>query len=188
MGRTSSWACQRAVSRWVRSWAISFVVAAEREAIAVRAWRWQRIRPGGSFRHKFTGFLGQLALTTSRKIPNSPTHDTLVLAPTARGYPRTSSLCRIRDRSRIAQNVAGCRERGPYSVEILGGCGRTVFEGDQPVALGDPTGHARARQGNLIGIDVPRPQGDPGRVRGVRRWCAFHARSCFAVTMRGPYR
>ena len=134
-------------------------------------------------RKHFAGFLGQLALTyVEEDSEHDPADDALVFAPTARGYP--PDLIAVHDAEVdlvCAQNVARCRERGPYPVEIFWvDAGGQVFEGDQPVALGHPPQAMRALvQGNLIGIDVPRPQGDPGRVRGDAQAVRVpHRRGC----------
>jgi len=43
---------------------------------------------------------------------------------------------------------------------------RQVLEGDRPIPWHTPQGMGALVEGDLVGVDVPRPQGHPGRVSG----------------------
>lgn len=128
----------------------------------------------------FAVFLGKLALGHVEKYPEhaAPDH-ALTIAPAARGYPPdllTMHGAEV-DFER-AHNLARGRECRAHPVEVLWmDAGRKRLERDDPIARRyAPHAMGAFVHGDVVGIDVPRPQGDTGRV------------GCDAKVVSVPYR
>jgi hypothetical protein len=144
------------VSRWVRSRAISVVVVVERAEIAVSA------------DEHLAGFLGQLAPGHVEEDPEHyPADDALVVAPAASGHPPDLAAVQNAEVDFVStQDFPRRRESCPHPVEVLrmDACGQTL-KGDRSTS--HPPQRVRALvQGDLVGVDIPRPQRDARRIGG----------------------
>jgi hypothetical protein len=113
-------------------------------------------------------FLGKLALGYVEKDPEHAAADhALIIALAARSNP--PDLLSVDDAEvdfKGTQNIARGRERRANPVEVLRmDAGRQLFERDDPIVRRHPPQAMGALvHGDVVCIDVPRPQGDPGRV------------------------